>query len=115
MWMHNNVSSGEDDCVSTLLLPLDPSQNDKVHDALHGKGPHNQILSDINNDIVTRYSMATLRPKIWLNDEVINGYVACLFKRHQKHNTSSCNHFYSSHFMKLLLPKEGYKYSNVKR
>ena len=67
------------------------------------------------NDSVTRESMATLRPKTWLNDEIINACMSCLAKRNQEHSPCSRMHFFSSHFMDKLVSKTGHNYSNVRR
>ena len=85
--------SDDSDHMDVLLLPLDDSQTDRAHDALHGEGPRYQILSEVLTDAVARESMATLRPKMWLNDEIISAHTPCLAKRNQEYSPCIRMHF----------------------
>ena len=59
--------------------------------------------------------MSTLRPKIWLNDQIINLYVSCLVKININFNTMRRHYFFNSQLVAMLLREAGCKCSNVKR
>ena len=84
-------------------------------------GPENQELLIEKYAIdMTRAKMLCLRPRTWLNDEVINFYMNMLMERDQRRSDQSAgkvrsSHFFSSFFMVKLLQNGKYTYANVKR
>jgi len=60
--------------LSRLTRSLSGKEQKIIGDALYGKGPPDERLVENKTNFVQRQSMETLRPKKWLNDEVINWY-----------------------------------------
>ena len=99
------------------LRPLTLEENKKVKSNLYEIGPQYEIISEIDNDSITRQSMQRLRNGAWLNDEVIHFYFTALSHRNKKlSDVSKKSHFFKSFFItKLLEETGGYNYKNVKR
>ncbi len=113
--------------VATMLLrALTNEEVTAIHNAVYLEGPRNDVIATFNNanDKVRRHSMHTLRPKTWLNDEVINFYYKLLGERDELECNDDPNrkrnYFATSHLMAKLLAvghasDEGmYDYSGVK-
>jgi Ulp1 family protease len=92
-----------------------------------GKGSPSEILASHEGDSVQRRSMQTLRPGIWLNDEVINYFLKnCLKSRDikicAKEPGRRRSHFFNSFFVQKLSDEKNrnrklrgiYNYENVK-
>jgi sentrin-specific protease 1 len=92
-----------------------------------GKGSPSEILASHEGDSVQRRSMQTLRPGIWLNDEVINYFLKnCLKSRDikicAKEPGRRRSHFFNSFFVQKLFDMKNrnrklrgiYNYENVK-
>jgi len=102
--------------LDSLLRPLDTEEKERVNKALYGIGPQHEIIAEMDADTVTRQSVQRLRPKCWLNDEIIHFYFSALSRRNDEINPKKRCHFFKSFFItKLLEEGNGYKYSNVKR
>ena len=111
--------------AGSLLRPLTDEEQKIVHSALHSQhGRATDVLATIGTHSVQRRSMHTLKPDIWMNDEVINCFYTMLAKRDKELCTSDPeqkrSHFFGSSFMSALLNEghanEGlYEYRNVKR
>lgn len=86
-------------------------------------GPHDQdVVRDKFNIDMTRAKIVCLRPRTWLNDEVINFYMCMLKERDdalcRKHKGRKSSHFFNSFFISKLLQidgKEEYDYKGVRR
>ena len=62
--------------------------------------------------------MSRLKPKVWLNDEVIHYFLILLGKRDQvlcKKLNRKRSHFFKSFFTSKLLDEYSYCYANVER
>jgi len=119
--------------ADSMLRPLTTDEQRIANDAINGSGPGSEVVAshvdpdDSNGrDTVKRESMQTLKPKTWLNDEVINYYLkVCLAKRDE----ALCNgeqgrkrcHFFNSFFLQSMFREEytirsgEYDYSQVQR
>jgi len=107
--------------LNKLLRPLSPADQARVHNAINGAGPNDQILSRHGRESVTRGSMRRLRPGIWLDDLSINYYLKnCLAMR----DVQLCatqpgrkrSHFFNSFFIDAMFSNENngnYNYANV--
>ena len=62
-------------------MPIDELNNKTIRDSMHGEGPEDEILSELNTDTISRKSITTLRAGEWLNDEVIKFCMSCLANR----------------------------------
>ena len=86
-------------------------------------GPQTQeVVKDKFNIDMTRNKIACLRPRTWLNDEVINFYMCMLKERDDalcaKNPQRRHSHFFNSFFINKLLQidgKEEYDYKGVRR
>mmetsp|Transcript_24512 Transcript_24512/g.57602 ORF Transcript_24512/g.57602 Transcript_24512/m.57602 type:complete len:599 (+) Transcript_24512:101-1897(+) len=111
--------------ASQLMRTLDVDERKIVETAIHGYGPGDEVVAQAGTDSVQRASMKTLKPGMWLNDEIIHYFYLMLAKRDEElcGNDSSRkrSHFFKSFFITKLL-NEGnatcdgkYEYRNVKR
>lgn len=111
-----------------LMRPLTPDEQSIVNGAIRGIGPVAEILASQDADSVQRGSMQTLRPKQWLNDEIINYFLKnCLAKRDEilceKQPGRKRSHFFNSFFVQTMFDEKNndsrlrgkYNYKNVKR
>jgi hypothetical protein len=78
------------------------------------------IIAIAENDSVSRQSLQTLRPRRWLNVEVIHYYFVLLRLRDAKSCSEQSgrrrSHFFKSYFLTSLLEdSKKYNYANVKR
>ena len=88
-----------------------------VDEALGTDDPY-KILADYQNIPISGRDMATLRPRKWLNDEVINYFLKLLERRDASalEATRPRCHFFSTNFYtKLAETPAGYKYELVAR
>jgi hypothetical protein len=82
------------------------------------KTPKNRCLVDKFNILMDIDNMNCLRPCKWLNDEVINFYMAMLQEYHDRHGTTGSFKFINSFFMFKLLhvnDRPQFCYKNVQR
>jgi len=111
--------------ASLLMRALNDDERKIVESAIHGFGHDNEIVAQAGADSVQRASMKTLKPGMWLNDEIIHYFYLMLAKRDEelcKNDPSrKRSHFFKSFFITKLL-NEGnvscdgkYEYRNVKR
>jgi sentrin-specific protease 1 len=114
-----------------LLRPLTDVEIELIHNALYGEGHPQQVLAKYESqetgyvDSITRESMRRLKPRKWVNDEVINNFYLRLAQRDadlaQEAAASSPRrrcHFFKSFFITKLLDEgmtNRYTYSNVMR
>ena len=103
------------------LPQMSPQEQQLVQSAFEGSS--NEVLATCpkgGGDQVTRHSIQTLRPRQWLNDEVIHYFCQLLSYRDEAlcvlNQQSKRSHFFKSFFMTKLLDQDGgYQYNNVKR
>jgi sentrin-specific protease 1 len=111
--------------ASLLMRTLNDDERKIVESAIHGFGRDDEIVAQAGADSVQRASMKTLKPGMWLNDEIIHYFYIMLAKRDeelcQNDPSRSRSHFFKSFFITKLL-NEGnascdgkYEYRNVKR
>jgi len=111
--------------ASLLMRALNEDEREIVDTAIHGMGHGGEIIAQAGADSVQRASMQTLKPGMWLNDEVIHYFYIMLAKRDEELCTNDPerkrSHFFKSFFITKLL-NEGnascdgkYEYRNVKR
>ena len=105
-----------------MLHPLSSEEKKKVDSILHSGGSQDEIIatleiSDIRStETVTRKSAETLRPGVYLNDEIIHFYLMTLQKRDEEINPKNRSHIFKSFFMtKLLNGDNGHDCHEVKR
>jgi len=108
--------------ADTILRPLTSKEHDIVNNAIHGKGPPNQILASSDTDTVQRASLHKLQPGQWLNDEIIHYFYLMLANRDEylcnNQPGKKRSHFFKSFFLTKLFDEgatDQYKYTNVKR
>jgi len=108
-----------------LMRALNDDERKIVETAILGFGNGDEVVAQAGTDSVQRASMKTLKPGMWLNDEIIHYFYLMLAKRDEelcKNNPSrERSHFFKSFFITKLL-NEGnascdgkYEYRNVKR
>lgn len=111
--------------ASSLMRTLNNDERKIVETSINGYGHDDEIIAQAGTDSVQRKSMKTLKPGMWLNDEIIHYFYLMLSKRDEElcRNDPSRkrSHFFKSFFITKLL-NEGntscdgkYEYRNVKR
>ena len=111
--------------AASLMRPFNEEEQRSIQNAIYGYGHDEDIISQDGMDSVQRQSMQTLKPGMWLNDEVIHYFYLMLSKRDEElckiDPTRQRSHFFKSFFITKIL-NEGsascdgkYEYRNVKR
>ena len=111
--------------AASLMRALNEDEREIVETAIDGHGRGDEVIAQVGADSVLRASMQTLKPGMWLNDEIIHYFYLMLAKRDEelcKNDPSrKRSHFFKSFFITKLL-NEGnascdgkYEYRNVKR
>jgi sentrin-specific protease 1 len=96
-------------CWRTLTPPEEAS----ISSAL-GAGDGNEVLTRLGNIWLRRYDMRTLRPRKWLNDEVMNMFIKLLEAlRDAQHIYLASTAFYAR--LKPGGPSGNYTFANVQR
>lgn len=102
-----------------LFAPLTKEEESLVDNVLYGNGHSKDILvvHELSNIEITREKLWCLRPRGWLNDEVINLYLELLKKRAKEEPTRflKCHFFNTFFYKKLAGGKTGYDYESVRR
>jgi sentrin-specific protease 1 len=99
-------------------LPTLTAEEAEIVDEALGTGNPNEILADFQNIPISRRDMATLRPRQWLNDEVINYFFKLLEQREASAVEATwprCHFHQTNFYTKLAETPAGYKYSEVAR
>ena len=99
-----------------------PTEWELIQAALSPQGEASDELSQVGTIPLTRHSFRSLTPRVWLNDEVINGHILlyCQWEALQarlQQVPNSHGHVFSSFFFSLLLqvhhpdPQEQHQYN----
>ncbi len=101
--------------VMKLMRPLTAEERSVVVGATTmGKGSPLEILASHEGDSVQRRSMQTLRPGIWLNDEVNYFLKNCLknrdIKKCAKEQGRRRSHFFNSFFVQTMFDENSAKF-----
>lgn len=78
------------------------AENESKVNSLLSSNPSAQVLNQIHSEIVTLENILCLREMKWLNDEVINFYMA-LLEDWSKHTDNSRTFIFTTFFMDKLL------------
>ncbi|XP_047065075.1 putative ubiquitin-like-specific protease 1B [Lolium rigidum] len=102
-----------------LFTALTNEEESLVHYYLYGSGHSKErlVLHESSNIEITREKLWCLRPRGWLNDEVINFYLELLKERAKREPTRflKCHFFNTFFYKKLAGGKTGYDYESVRR
>ncbi|KAM0922052.1 hypothetical protein ACQ4PT_006420 [Festuca glaucescens] len=102
-----------------LFAPLTKEEESVIDNVLYGSGHSKQILvlHEPSNIEITKEKLGCLRPRGWLNDEVINLYLELLKERAKREPTRflKCHFFNTFFYKKLAGGKTGYDYESVRR
>jgi Ulp1 family protease len=122
---NDHGNDNESERIHCLMRPFNDEEQHSIQNAIYGLGHDEDIISQDGTDSVQRQSMHTLKPGMWLNDEIIHYFYLMLSKRDKelckKDPTRQRSHFFKSFFITKIL-NEGsatcdgkYEYKNVKR
>ncbi len=123
-----------DELIAPRKAPISDEDDAKIRRVLAGPSSHDVLIDKFNIDI-TRDKIHCLRQRTWLNDEVVNFYMAMLLDRdsrlvaesktkveqqQQQKGKSEVvvrrpSYFFNSFFVSKLLEGGRYDYSKVKR
>ena len=102
--------------ANVLRRKYDNKEKEDIRNAIWGEGTPTSIVDQSGiEESVQPSSMKTLKPGVWLNDEIVNFFYLVIAKRTTKKKLQSHCHCFKSFFMKTLLSEEGgYEYNKVK-
>ncbi|OQU90458.1 hypothetical protein SORBI_3002G413600 [Sorghum bicolor] len=105
--------------LSELFTPLSDKEEREVNTLLYNRNHSDKVvvIHEPSNIEITNDKLQCLRPRGWLNDEVINLYIELLKEREQReHNRFLKCHFFNTFFYKkLTCGIAGYDYQSVRR
>ena len=107
-----NLKHTADARTNNVIVPLllSKEQLSIANDAICGEGMPDDKVAVSGPNKVTRSSMQTLKPKQWLNDEVINYYIKICLAERDKNICSSTgrkrSYFFNSFFMQKLFDEK---------
>ncbi|XP_071937784.1 ubiquitin-like-specific protease ESD4 [Coffea arabica] len=106
------------DVTAEAFKPLTEEEETEVNRALSNSSRRKLLVTHENSNIsITGEVLQCLRPRAWLNDEVINLYLELLKERERREPKKFLNcHFFNTFFFKKLVSgKGGYNYQSVRR
>ncbi|XP_012699438.1 sentrin-specific protease 1 isoform X2 [Setaria italica] len=116
-WTRLRESGFED--LSELFTPLTDKDEREVNNLLYDSGHSNEIIvmHEPSNIAITKEKLECLRPRGWLNDEVINLYIELLKERAEREPQRflKCHFFNTFFYKKLTCGIAGYDYQSVRR
>jgi Ulp1 family protease len=119
--LHINTSDEEDQIPNNAIFPLlrnihlTETQRTELTELLN-RPETNDVLIDKFNIDMTVAKIRCLRPRTWLNDEVINFYLSMLQSDFNQCAVGQGKIYsFSTFFMVRLLENNTYKYANVAR
>ncbi|CAD6216717.1 unnamed protein product [Miscanthus lutarioriparius] len=105
--------------LSELFTPLSDKEEREVDTLLYNRNHSDKVIviHEPSNIEITNEKFQCLRPRGWLNDEVINLYIELLKEREEReHNRFLKCHFFNTFFYKkLTCGIAGYDYQSVRR
>ncbi|KAL3505729.1 hypothetical protein ACH5RR_031111 [Cinchona calisaya] len=106
------------DLIAEAFKPLTKEEETEVACALSHSSRRKLLVTHENSNIsITGEVLQCLRPRAWLNDEVINLYLELLKEREKRKPQKFLNcHFFNTFFYKKLISgRGGYSYQSVRR
>lgn len=104
--------------IDARFLPMSNDLQQQVDNLLSTRPTDTVVTMKFNIDISSR-KLQCLQPRSWLNDEIINFYMAMLQEREDmlcgNDSQRKKSHYFNSLFMGKLLEGQQYQYSRVKR
>ncbi|KAL6657171.1 hypothetical protein ACP70R_004951 [Stipagrostis hirtigluma subsp. patula] len=105
--------------LSELFTPLTDKDEREVTTLLNDSGHSDKIIviHEPSNIEITKEKLQCLRPRGWLNDEVINLYIELLKERAEREPKRflKCHFFNTFFYKKLTCGVAGYDYQSVRR
>ncbi|XP_062189936.1 putative ubiquitin-like-specific protease 1B, partial [Phragmites australis] len=105
--------------LSELFTPLTDEDEREVNTILHHSDHSDKIIvmHEPSNIEITKQKLQCLRPRGWLNDEVINLYIELLKERAEREPERflKCHFFNTFFYKKLTCGIAGYDYQSVRR
>lgn len=107
-----------EDVLIEPFRPLTDNEEDMVANALSNSSRRKVLVTHENSNItITGEVLQCLKPRAWLNDEVINVYLELLKEREKKEPKKflKCHFFNTFFYKKLVSGRTGYDYKSVRR
>lgn len=108
----------KEDVISEPFVPLTEEDEAEVSRALSKSNRRRVLETHQNSNIdITGEILQCLRPREWLNDEVINVYLELLKEREKREPKKflKCHFFNTFFYKKLISGRGGYNYQSVRR
>uniref|UniRef100_A0A7N0U9P2 Ubiquitin-like protease family profile domain-containing protein n=1 Tax=Kalanchoe fedtschenkoi TaxID=63787 RepID=A0A7N0U9P2_KALFE len=103
--------------LNEAFVPLTDEEEFEVRRALSANRKKLLVSHQKSGIVITGADIQCLRPRTWLNDEVINLYLELLKEREQREpqNFLKCHFFNTFFYKKLTKGKESYDFKAVRR
>lgn len=108
--------------IASRRADVSVDEKDKLMMSFTSSDSDHTILINKFSVEMTRSKISCLRPRVWLNDEVINFYMLMLMDRDEKLTAAAggeekrrTSHYFNSFFIAKMLENDKYAYSNIKR
>lgn len=107
----------EEDKLREAFVPLTKEEEEEVSRALCAQRKTVLVTHENSNIAITGDKFQCLKPRAWLNDEVINVYLELLKERERREPTKflKCHFFNTFFYKKLMSGTTGYDYNSVRR
>lgn len=108
----------KEDVTKAPFRPLTEDEEGMVDNALCHSNRRKILVTHENSNItITGEVLQCLRPRAWLNDEVINVYLELLKERENREPKKflKCHFFNTFFYKKLVSGRTGYDYKSVRR
>ncbi|XP_024996446.1 putative ubiquitin-like-specific protease 1B isoform X2 [Cynara cardunculus var. scolymus] len=116
--MQSHPAKKKEDVTEAPFMPLTEDEEEMVDNALSNSYRRKILVTHEKSNItITGEVLQCLRPRAWLNDEVINVYLELLKERENREPKKflKCHFFNTFFYKKLASGRTGYDYKSVRR
>ncbi|KAJ9538347.1 hypothetical protein OSB04_031080 [Centaurea solstitialis] len=117
-FVQSHPAKKKEDVTEAPFRALTEDEEEMVNKALSNSNRRKVLVTHENSNItITGEVLQCLRPRAWLNDEVINVYLELLKERENREPKKflKCHFFNTFFYKKLASGRTGYDYKSVRR
>ncbi|CAA0817499.1 Ubiquitin-like-specific protease ESD4 [Striga hermonthica] len=118
LWPQKKEEQIKKDVAKECFVPLTEKEESDVSYALSNSNRRKILVTHQNSNIdITGEKLQCLKPRAWLNDEVINLYLELLKEREKREPEKflKCHFFNTFFYKKLISGGGGYNFQSVRR
>ncbi|GER52187.1 sentrin-specific protease [Striga asiatica] len=118
LWPQKKEEQIKKDVAKECFVPLTEKEESEVSYALSNSNRRKILVTHQNSNIdITGEKLQCLKPRAWLNDEVINFYLELLKEREKREPEKflKCHFFNTFFYKKLISGRGGYNFQSVRR